>query len=141
MECIKLMIVIAIIGILAAIAIPAYQNYVAKSQAAEAFTLADGLKTTIATNLQTGSCFSGGATAATASDAITGKYGTATIGGTAPNCTITYQFIDTTGVSSKLKNTKITMDVSENGILYKNSTAANTTTPSDLLPQSFVVKP
>ena len=47
---IELMIVVAIIGILAAIAIPAYQNYIAKSQASEAFTLADGLKTTIQTN-------------------------------------------------------------------------------------------
>jgi type IV pilus assembly protein PilA len=45
---IELMIVVAIIGILAAIAIPAYSDYTAKSQAAEAFTLLDGLKTPIA---------------------------------------------------------------------------------------------
>ena len=44
---IELMIVVAIIGILAAIAIPAYQSYTAKSQATEAVTLLGGLKTAI----------------------------------------------------------------------------------------------
>jgi type IV pilus assembly protein PilA len=42
---IELMIVVAIIGILAAVAIPAYGDYTARAQAAEAFTLMDGLKT------------------------------------------------------------------------------------------------
>lgn len=42
---IELMIVVAIIGILAAIALPQYENYVAKSQLSEAFVLLDGLKT------------------------------------------------------------------------------------------------
>ena len=45
---IELMIVVAIIGILAAIAIPAYQDYVARSQVTEAFTLMDGQKTLVA---------------------------------------------------------------------------------------------
>src|ERR1700759_2874832 len=44
---IELMIVIAIIGILAAIAIPAYQNYTIRSQVTEGLTLADGWKTAI----------------------------------------------------------------------------------------------
>ena len=44
---IELMIVVAIIGILAAIAIPQYQDYVARSQMSEALALMDGLKTSI----------------------------------------------------------------------------------------------
>jgi type IV pilus assembly protein PilA len=44
---IELMIVIAIIGVLAAIAIPAYQNYVIRSQIAEAAVLIDGVKSQV----------------------------------------------------------------------------------------------
>jgi type IV pilus assembly protein PilA len=50
---IELMIVVAIIGILAAVAIPAYGDYTARAQAAEAFTLMDGVKTPL-TELYTG---------------------------------------------------------------------------------------
>ena len=46
---IELMIVIAIIGILAAIALPAYQDYMARSQATEAFQATSGLRTQIGT--------------------------------------------------------------------------------------------
>jgi type IV pilus assembly protein PilA len=42
---IELMIVVAIIGILAAIALPQYNDYTARAQASEAFVLLDGLKT------------------------------------------------------------------------------------------------
>lgn len=45
---IELMIVVAIIGILAAIALPAYQDYVARSQLSEAMTLASGQKAAVA---------------------------------------------------------------------------------------------
>ena len=47
---IELMIVVAIIAILAAIALPAYQDYVVKSRVSEAMVLADGLKVVVADN-------------------------------------------------------------------------------------------
>jgi type IV pilus assembly protein PilA len=45
---IELMIVVAIIGILAAVALPAYQDYTIRSQISEAVNLADGAKTAVA---------------------------------------------------------------------------------------------
>lgn len=54
---IELMIVVAIIGILATVAIPAYSDYTARGQASEAFVLMDGFKTPLSELLTTTGLF------------------------------------------------------------------------------------
>jgi type IV pilus assembly protein PilA len=49
---IELMIVVAIIGILAAVALPAYQDYTIRAKISEGLVLADALKTAITENHQ-----------------------------------------------------------------------------------------
>ncbi len=44
---IELMITVAIVGILAAVALPAYQDYTIRAQVSEGYTLAGGLQTSI----------------------------------------------------------------------------------------------
>lgn len=54
---IELMIVVAIVGILAAIALPAYQDYIARSKVSEAMGFLDGAKVSVAEYYATNSSF------------------------------------------------------------------------------------
>ena len=74
---IELMIVIAIIGILAAIALPAYQDYTARAQATEGFKATAGLQTDIGVYASTNAGLAGvnnDATITTQAKALQGKY-------------------------------------------------------------------
>jgi len=80
---IELMIVVAIIGILAAIAIPAYQNYTIRAQVTEGLNLADGIKTQVSEFYAQNGTFPASVTNAAAgasgtvmflTGAVTGKY-------------------------------------------------------------------
>ena len=73
---IELMIVVAIIGILAAIAIPAYQDYTIRAQVSEGLNLSGGAKVAVTEYSQDRGDFPGTNTEAGISDStqITGKY-------------------------------------------------------------------
>lgn len=106
---IELMIVIAIIGILAAIAIPQYSAYIATSQVAEAFSLVNGAQSNLVRAYTESGCPKN-ATAADDSKGlslagdISGKYVlSTTFGGTAAVANITAGTETSTGCTVKSK--------------------------------------
>ncbi len=113
---IELMIVVAIIGILAGIAIPQYQDYIARSQLAEGMSLASGQKAAVIESFAAGGTCPNNASAAVdgvpAAAGIQGSYvKNVTTGGTASNaggCTITANFKDT-GIARGLLGKQLTL--------------------------------
>ena len=134
---IELMIVIAIIGILAAIAIPAYQDYIAKAQASEAVSLMDGLKTDATTNLQNGNCGTKSGEGFTPL-AATGKYvviaGATGAPDTTNGCVFTATF-NSTGTSDKIKSKKLVAGMGQNGSLKYITTGSDL--PVKYIPQAI----
>ena len=73
---IELMIVIAIVGVLAVVALPAYQDYTARAQMSEALTLAEGQKSAVVEYYSDKGTFptSNQAAGIAAASTITGNY-------------------------------------------------------------------
>ena len=124
---IELMIVVAIIGILAAVAIPAYQDYIARAQVSEAVSLSASAKTPLA------EYFSDKGTWPTnASDVMgnqAGKY-TSTVtlgsgaGATTTSITVTARIKDAT-VNTSITGGELNLTTTDGGKTWTCATSTN----------------
>lgn len=114
---IELMIVVAIIGILAAIALPAYQDYTARSQMSEAMTLAGGARTAVSEYFTSeGELPDGNSTAGIAdADEIFGKYvEEVSVSGGGDAGLITVKMKDESGVATGIRGKTMVLSPTTN---------------------------
>lgn len=124
---IELMIVVAIIGILAAVAIPAYQDYIARAQMSEGVSLTASAKTPLAEYFS-----DKGTWPLDASDVMgnqAGKY-TSTVtfgsgvGATTTSITVTAR-MKTTGINTSITSGMLSLATSDGGKTWSCTTSTN----------------
>ena len=130
---IELMIVVAIIGILAAIAIPAYADYTARAQISEGMSLVAGLKTPLIEWITSKGYLP--ANVASMGGTSTGKYvQTITLSGSAtqPELIATMK---TAGLNSKIQGSLFAISSTDAGKTWScNQGASSTNVYATLLP-------
>ncbi|HEX7027256.1 MAG TPA: pilin [Gammaproteobacteria bacterium] len=125
---IELMIVVAIIGILAAVAIPAYQDYIARAQVSEAVTLLGGAKTPMAEFYADNGAFPTSPSAIIPN--VRGTYVSLITYDAAPGTAATVELIaimKATGVNAGIRNGRLEMGTTDGGNTW-------TCTPGDTSP-------
>jgi type IV pilus assembly protein PilA len=136
---IELMIVVAIIGILAAIAIPAYQDYTIRSQVSEGLTLAAAAKAAISeTYAQTGAPPANRSAAGLGSDAATDTRGNYVGGLQVENGVITVSYSSQTPQRANVKIDGATITLVpyvslDDSVSWKCRAANSTASPTSVL--------
>ncbi|EPI0150358.1 pilin [Neisseria gonorrhoeae] len=104
---IELMIVIAIVGILAAVALPAYQDYTARAQVSEAILLAEGQKSAVTEYYLNNGIWpeNNGAAGVASSSSIKGKY----VEKVEVNNGVVTAQMKPDGVNNEIKNKKLSL--------------------------------
>ncbi|MBF0127130.1 MAG: pilin [Magnetococcales bacterium] len=130
---IELMIVIAIIGVLAAVAIPAYQDYIARAQASEGVSLMAGLKTAVSEAYQDSGTMP---TLASLSGVQTsGKYVSAITFTTSAGSSLTINAAyKATGVNAGIASTNLQLSTTDGGKTWTCASATTNGIPAAYLP-------
>ena len=135
---IELMIVVAIIGILAAVAIPAYQDYIARSQMSEGVGLTSGTKTSLAEFWADKGHWPAASSLGSVVGTLSGKYVSAitiTNGSGATGMDITLQaLMKTTGVNSNIRGKTMILRTSSGGKRWKCSAAGASPVENKYMP-------
>ena len=120
---IELMIVVAIIGILAAVALPAYQDYTTRAKVTEGITLAGAAKLAVAENAQNGQPFASGWT----------------IGGAAPTATVNVN--GSTAIPLSKNVDTISLDSTNGQIIITYNKTLNGTGASPAVASTLTINP
>jgi type IV pilus assembly protein PilA len=126
---IELMIVVAIIGILAAVAIPSYQDYTARAQVTEAIGLSSGFKTGMAEYYADKGNWP--ATLTAVGDTTAGKYvASMTIlsGASSSGALIVQATFATSGVNSGISGSTYALETTDGGKTWNCGTVASSGT-------------
>ena len=135
---IELMIVVAIIGILAAVSLPEYQDYTARAQASEAVELAAGTKTPLAEWYSDKGAWPSSLASLGAN--TSGKYTSAVAitasNNTAPGSVTLQATFQATGVNSNLASKTLTVTSNDGGANWTCASGGTNAVAAKYLPQA-----